>query len=481
MLTMKRFNTSKMNKSWYFSLIITLIFMTIGCAIILPTDPYKKVDLFVHKNDVKPSDFTTKAISGAPLSLTKVIEIAISNNPEISAMHYDVEAAIARQSEARGALFPRISAEGSYFYNLDNQRLIPARYNGEPGVFSEEIISGDVVLRMPLFMGGKLINEIKAASLLRQSVENRLARTREELVFNISSTFFSILAQEHIINSLQFSQTTMEKHLQQVNDLISAQKAAKVDQLRTEVRLSDVRQKLVREKNTLMLQHRLLANLMGVEEISPMFTLEGALEKFLPELPLKESCLDLAFEQRPDYHASRKELEAQTRRVDIARAGHLPTISLFGSYGRRWAEEPSEQPSGTKDDEDIGRVGIVAEIPLFEGGRIRARIREETAKLAAAQERLRKIELQIRLEVETALLNTTSAFERVQTTEKAIEQARESLRIEREKYELGKGAILDVLDAQSALLEAETNYYRGLTDFNIAKVQIKLAMGEDIK
>jgi len=131
-----------------------------------------------------------------------------------------------------------------------------------------------------------------------------------------------------------------------------------------------------------------------------------------------------------------------------------------------------------KDAEDVGRIGIGVDLPLFEGGRTHARVREERAKLGASQERFRKLELQIRLEIETALSNVKSAFERVQTTEKAIDQARETLRIEREKYELGKGAIADVLDAQAALLEVETNLYRALADFNTAKAQVQLAMGE---
>ena len=167
--------------------------------------------------------------------------------------------------------------------------------------------------------------------------------------------------------------------------------------------------------------------------------------------------------------------------MDVARAGHSPTLSLFGSYGERWAANPSERPPDSRDSEDVGKMGIGLEIPLFEGGRAQARIREERAKLAALQSRLRRLELQIRLEVETAQSNVTSAFERAQTTEKAIEQARESLRIEREKYELGKGAVLDVLDAQAALLEAETNYYRGLADLNIAIAQLQLAKGDHLR
>jgi outer membrane protein len=79
--------------------------------------------------------------------------------------------------------------------------------------------------------------------------------------------------------------------------------------------------------------------------------------------------------------------------------------------------------------------------------------------------------------VETAVLNVGASLERVHATEKAIEQAKESLRIEREKYDLGKGAIVDVLDAQSALLDSQTNYYRALADYNVALAQLRLATG----
>jgi outer membrane protein len=90
---------------------------------------------------------------------------------------------------------------------------------------------------------------------------------------------------------------------------------------------------------------------------------------------------------------------------------------------------------------------------------------------------LRRLELQVRLEVETALLNITSARERIEAAGKALTQAEESLRIEREKYDLGKGTIIDVLDAQSALLDAQTNYYRALADLNIAHASLALATG----
>ena len=152
------------------------------------------------------------------------------------------------------------------------------------------------------------------------------------------------------------------------------------------------------------------------------------------------------------------------------------TTSSTGSISTR-VSQVGVKPAD--DFEDVGRIGITVGIPIFEGGRIRAQIAKERAQLHAAQQRLRKLELQIRLEVETAVLNLNSASERVNVTQKSIAEAEESLRIERAKYDYGKGAIVDVLDAQAALLDVQTSYYHALADFNIAAAQVQLATGDD--
>jgi len=452
-----------------------------GCAMLSPTDPYRPVSFSPAINvagSSRASQAKAESLASRSIGLADAVEIAIANNPELAATGHDAEAARARKDAAFGAMLPALSAEGAYTHHLDDQRLVPARFNGEPGVFSDSIYSGDLVLKMPLFAGGRLINETRAADLLRRSSEHRMVRARDELIFNVTSIFYGILAQEKLIGSLQFSREALDSHLKRVNDLIAAQKAAKVDRLRTEVRLSDVSQKIVREKNTLAIQHRLLANLMGIETTSGTLAVQGELDRATTVSLTVGDGMNIAMKQRPDYLAARKELEAQARRADVARAGHTPAVSLFGAYGGRWAANPSEQPLDTDDSEDVGRVGIGIEMPLFQGGRIQARVKEERAKLAAAQERLLGLELQVRLEVETAFLNLASSMERVQTLEKSVEQAEESLRIEQQKYDLGKGAIVDVLDAQAALLEAQTNYYRALADLNVARAQIELATGE---
>jgi len=420
----------------------------------------------------------SQSIPDSAWTLEQCLDIAFANNPGVAAMEHDVVTAQERHLQAIGERLPRLSAKGSYSRNLDAQRILPVRQPGDPAILSRDIFSGDIVLSLPLFTGGKVSNQIKATELLHQAATYQLARNRQELVFNVSSVFFSILAQRHVIESLEFSLKTMDTHLNRIEDLIAGKKASRVDRMRTEVRLADVRQALVRERGILDIERRVLVNLLGLESAVDGFSLNGELthpiQTTIPEL---KTTLTSAYKQRDDYLAARSSLEAQMRNVDLAQSGYWPTVLLQGTYGGRWA---AGQTMGTGAEHgDVGYAGLAMEIPLFEGRQVTARVREERAQLRAAEERLRQFELRIRLEVETALSNILSSEQRAVAVQKSMELARESLRIEQEKYALGEGAIVDVLDAQSALLETETTYYRALAEYRTARAQFTLAIGEE--
>jgi len=456
--------------------------------------------------------------------LAECIEIALRNNPDIAAGASDIDAKRAERDIAAAERWPGIHATGGYAHNLDAQRLIAPRRNNELGYFTDDLFSADLVLTMPLYRGGRITNSIKAADLMRQVAEHTLARTREELVYNVSSVFYSILAQRRLIDSLAFSENALKEHLKRVNHLIDAGKAPKVDGMRTNVRLAEVTQRHLQEQNLLEIQQRVLSTLLGLEkEPAGGLHIDGTLDPAPLDLDLNGG-LETAFSVRPDYAAARAALKAQARRVDVARGEREPSVMLEASYGERWGvggsgdsyspasetltlgagalpsytrtpatrgnvvvagtvnpastritsiDQPAAGPNG-----DVGHIGVKIDVPVFEGGRISARIRDERAKLRAAEQRLRRLELQIRLDVETAVLNAGSARERIQVTEKAIEEGKESLRIMREKYDSGRGVIVDVLDAQSALLEAQTTYYRALADYSVAVAQLRLATGE---
>ena len=457
-----------------------LLLIGSACAPVRPTAPYAGMTTTSGRLEATSAEVpqaTILSVEG-PLSLNEAIHVALANNPGLAAAKHETIATGAQRDIVSGRRLPTLHFVAGYNHYLNSRRLLAARENGEPGVFSRDMSAGDVVLTMPLFTGGRITSEIKASEFIQKAAEHRLTRTEEELVLNVSSLFYSILAQRQVIKSLEFSEKTLQKHLKRVRELINAEKAAGVDRLRTEVRVADLEQLLVRERNILAIQRRMFTKILGLDNPDTSVVPSGTLALNRTSIPETDQALRQAFKNRPDYLAAHAALEAQVEMVNAAEAGRWPEVSLTGSYGGRWAVNPTDKPAGTDSAVDESQVGIVVDVPIFEGGRINARIQLESSRLQAARERLRQLELQIRLDVETAILNIDSAAKREAATRKTIEQARESLRIERQKYELGVGTITDVLDAQSALLDAQTNYYRTLDDYRISVAQYNLTVGK---
>jgi outer membrane protein len=252
------------------TIIMFMVLILPGCAVISPTDPYAPIPttrasrVTISTSSHPFPEKETEPIGS--LTLERSIEIALANNPEVAATLWDVSVAGAREDQAKAARWPTLTYEGNYLKNLNSRPMFDIRYNGERRIFSKQTSRGDVILKLPLFTGGRIINEIKAAELVRLAEENRLSRTRDELVFNVSSTFYSILSQEKVIDSLKFSLQALQEQRRKMAQMVEVAKAAKVDLMRTEVRVADLEQSLVREENVLDIQKRVLATLLGLDE-----------------------------------------------------------------------------------------------------------------------------------------------------------------------------------------------------------------------
>ena len=212
----------------------------------------------------RPSQPAEPVVPDGPLTLTTCLDLALAHNPGLQATADDAGRAGAETDLARSTAWPKLDAVAGYTHTLDDQRLVPARRNGEAGVFADDLVSGDLVMTMPLFTGGQITNRIKAAELLEAASAHRLSRSRHELAFNVTSLFYSMLAQQRFIESAEFSRRAIEQQRDRIKQLIEARKAANVDLLRTEVRLANIDQQLTAERNRLAIQRRTLGTLVGV-------------------------------------------------------------------------------------------------------------------------------------------------------------------------------------------------------------------------
>jgi outer membrane protein TolC len=408
-----------------------------------------------------------------------IIQTALKNNPDLLALESDLSASEAIEDQQTAQRLPKINLKGGYTHFEDSQRLSPATFNGEQGIFSKDFFNTDLVMTMPLYTGGNLLNKSKSAKLAKESKKFRLLRAKHQTAYNIKSIFYLILVQQQKISSLEFSKKAIEEQLERINQLIKSQKAPAVDRMRAEVRLADIRQKILKEKNSIQVMKCTLINIMGTKCEPASIKLYNVLlepEEFLvPEL---DEILSSALQQRPDFLEAVSAIEAEKARLESLKGKFYPFVSLKASYGKRYSA--GTRTGNGDDNEDYGSIGLSFDLPVFQGGQLKSELRHQEAVIESHKKRLQSLKNKIRLDIETALSELSSSEKRLVTIKMSLIQAQESLRIEKEKYKAGKGTIVDVLDSQSALLEAETVYYSVLGEIKTAKAKFDFASGKNL-
>jgi outer membrane protein len=443
-----------------------------ACAVVSPTRVHDTTPLpsalLPHSKQQTPRVKLPKA----PLTLERALAIALTNNPDVVSDGWEIDAAQARKRQASSEHWPSLGLFATYRHHWHEERLVPARGQNIPASFSSDITAGDVVLTVPLLSGGRVVSAVAAADLMTRAADKKLARTRDELSFNVKSTFYAILGQEKLIEAIQHSQKALSEHRKKTLQLIEARKAARVDLLNIEVRLSELNHRLVKQQGMVEILKRLLLTLLGIETApAGGLALDGSLAP-RRSMPDSAKLLAAAIKARADLSQLDLEIEAQARRVDMVRAEYWPVVSAKGTYGSRLSVQ------GEYDD--LGFVGLELAMPIFNGFRTPARVEEEQARLMILQQQKRKLFLSVRQEVDSAAIQVKTALAEVEATEKSIAMAEESLRITRDKAALGHGTSTDVLDAQAALLQAETTYFAALADLHTAFVLLDLAAGGEV-
>jgi outer membrane protein len=152
---------------------------------------------------------------------------------------------------------------------------------------------------------------------------------------------------------------------------------------------------------------------------------------------------------------------------------------VTGTYTRRGDDWDVDGGEGIADSK-FWDVRATASWDFWEWGRTRFGAKEKLSRLS--QSKLRKDEIldNIELEVKQSYLRTKESERNIVTIEKAIEQAKENLRITEERYKEQVSTTTDVLIAQTLLTQTMTNYYNALYDFKIAKAILYRAIGQEV-
>jgi outer membrane protein len=423
-----------------------------------------------------------QAAAPSPITLKQAVEIALEKNPLRKAAIADTHAASAVVKEAQSALLPRIvfsetATRGNDPVYAFGTRLRQQRFTAVDfalnrlntpnpiGNFSTRFAG-----QWNLFDSFAKYKNIGRARDMQNAASRQLERTDQELVFQAVEAYYGLLlamreeevalqAGKTAAALLQCSKARYESGLAVQSDFLSAQ-----------VNAASREQQLIQARNEISVARAQLSNALGFASQSVWQPAEALPETGFPAVALAE--LEArAFADRADLKRIAAEQSAQQKNVSAAKSAFGPKLNVFAGWE---ADNPTLFAGGGGNN---WTTGVELSVDLFSGGQKAAQLSREKA----TQERVNAMRLVaengVRLEVRRAFYDADTARQQVGVARAATEQARESLRINQNRYDSGLASITDLLRVEEASRRAQADYWESVYRYRTSYARLQLAIG----
>lgn len=437
------------------------------------------------------------------MTLDDCLELALKNRTAIiSARGYEQIAAWDR-AVALGQFLPRLSAGYRYSKtkntNQETESQVPTAFdtiswqgtqNGadvtittfEPTAYETQTIQLDddetTSKTLSLDANMSLINvsnwfELAAASAAKAREHLNVIASEQDLILSVKVAYFLYLAAVERIATDEEAVKRSEEQLKLIESKYELGSASRSDVLKQRVRLGNDRLALLEAANSVTTTRASLAYTIGID---PRAQVEFSTQYEVREYEgTEESVVDFALDHNPSLLSSNKDLDAARHSVRARWADYLPTLSGFASYS---IFDGTRGDTATYDfSSDSRTYGISLNWTIFDGflrerNLVAAKVNRNIAAAAAADRRN-----EILAKAQSFYLELQRLKEQRQVAAENVEAAQEDLNITQEKYNLGAATILDLLDAQVSIKEAQVALIQAEFDYSLTVARLENAMG----
>lgn len=405
------------------------------------------------------------------LTLNDCICIALKQNRDIHLVNETLTQADADITKARSAMLPFFGAKASYT-RLDEPTTFAMGPISETFIDSN-IYKGGVVVRQPVFMGGRLNAARKAAQYALDASVREKQSVEEEITFQVSRAYHTVQVAKAFRGVAVDALKLLETHEHDVAILVREGANPELDLLRTRTDLANAQKNLNAAENTVDLSLSALKNLLAVDLDEPVSLIEHLRRVPRPEQDLP-TLTDMAVSGRFELFSLRSQIEAAKQGLGAAKGEYWPTIALEGRY------EYMQGDFRDMDGDYHWTLGVNAQVPFWNWGETGAKVRKAESQLKQAKIRFKKTEDLIRLQVRRTFLDLEKAEKNITATESGLTTAREAYRLATAAYQAGAGTNTEVLDARTALSRAQSNHVQALFEYNISLAALQRAVGAPV-
>ncbi len=401
------------------------------------------------------------------LTLEDCVRIAWGEQPQVAIAEKSWKLAEERLKSIRANLFPQISA-GYQFRRYLSTRI--GFQVGVPQVVEEPVEFKETSLSISqlIFDSFQTPLQIRQAKSQANASFHTYERSRADIALQVAQQYLEVLRARALVKLQERVLERAKRLLEAAEAGYKAGTAAKLDVLRAQVQVRNAEVDLLAAKNQERIAMLTLRNLMGVSDDFVFEIAEPAEEPYEP--PSLTECLAQALRQRPEVKEAEYQQESANIAKQLARISTLPIINVSGSYNR--------YPSTTRITDKEWALNLIVSYPIFDGGRVRAELEQAKLQVEQADLNMKRTFDNIRLQVQQAYSNWQNAKERLSAAQEAVKEASETARLTEEAYKAGAVSLIDVINAQVALAQAETQEIQARYDLLRAVYAVRHAVGE---
>jgi HAE1 family hydrophobic/amphiphilic exporter-1 len=419
------------------------------------------------------------AAPAEPLSRAEAVARALAANPEVRRSLEDVAILNGRTDEALADALPEVTVIGAGTRYRDPGLLNSSSFDSFPPELRESLTpvpanlyEGLAQVRQTVF-DFKLGKAVRAARLARDLGQEEDVRTRQAVALLAVRVYNDYLLSLERVAVGEKAVRQKQKHLDMAQNRRAAGVATELDVLRSAVDLENTRAILLRLQGEAD-QARGRLNAAMVRPVdTPVEPTDALL--YVPLDITPEEAVRRAWNERPEAKAIALNERIHTELIGVAQSDARPHLDFFGTYG--WSVRRPQDFLESNFAKWSATVTLT--IPVFDGFRTRGRVAQARAERNKVSQDRVALENRIRLEAKEGVDRLAVARSVLEATELNVSQAQRALEMTQANYQHGAATTLDVIDAQAALTQAESNRIQALYDHANARALMRYVMAQD--
>jgi outer membrane protein len=385
------------------------------------------------------------------LTLHEAEQLAIKNNPQISAARLIALAQHQQTREARAAELPLAIGNLTAVDAHEATRITAGALNN-PSVFARAGAGLSVGQLITDF--GRTRNLVASAALREQAQSESARATAADIALAVDQAFYAALAAQAELLVAEQTVNTRQTTADQVQALASAKLRSDLDLSFANVNLAQAKLLLLGAQNRKEAAFTGLNEILGFERATTYLLIDETAAP-LSVLPgSQEDLVGQALSSRPDLAAFDDRWKAQQRFAHAEHELNRPSISALAALGGTPVR--ADQIAGSW----YGAAGVNLNIPIFNGFLYSARASEADYRSTVLKEQVRDLRDRIARDVRVGWLTASTAYQRVSVSEQLLKEANLGLDLAQTRYRLGLASIVELSQAQLQ----QTNAQIGNTD-----------------